>query len=51
VGKFKKTRGGQPTIEYNAVFNRHLPISRRLPWALVKRITDAAIPAFRKNDW
>jgi len=51
VGKFKKTRGGQPTIEYNAVFDRHLPLSRRLPWALVKRITDAAIPAFRKNDW
>jgi len=51
VGKFKKTRGGQPTIEYNAVFDQHLPVSRRLPWALVKRIADAAIPAFRKNDW
>jgi hypothetical protein len=51
VGKFKKTRGGQPTIEYNAVFGRHLPLSRRLPWVLVKRIADAAIPAFRKNDW
>jgi hypothetical protein len=51
VGKFKKTRGGQSTIEYNAVFDRHLPVSRRLPWALVKHIADAAIPAFRKNDW
>jgi hypothetical protein len=51
VGKFKKMRGGQGVIEYNAVFDRHLPAARRLPWALVKRIADAAIPAFRKNNW
>jgi hypothetical protein len=51
VGKFKKTRGGQSMIEYNAVFTGHLPAWRRFPWALVKQIANAAIPAFRKNDW
>ena len=51
VGKFKKTRGGQSVIEYNAVFTGHLPAWRRFPWALVKQIANAAVPAFRKNDW
>ena len=50
VGKFKKLRGAQPAIEYNAVFDRHLPPARRLPWAIVQAITDRAIPFFRKYD-
>jgi len=50
VGKYKKTRGGQPVIEYNAAFTDHLPAQRRLPWALIQRIANATIPVFRKYD-
>jgi hypothetical protein len=50
VGKFKKRRGGNSTIEYNAVFTGHLPAWRRFPWALVRGIANASIPVFRKYD-
>jgi hypothetical protein len=51
VGKFKKLRGGRPVIEYNAVYATHLPIRRQMPWKIMKRISDLAIPFFRKNDF
>jgi hypothetical protein len=51
VGKFKKNRSARSVIEYNAVFNRHLPAARRLPWTLIELIGKAIIPAFQKNDW
>ena len=51
VGKFKKIRGGKSVIEYNAVYDRHLPIHRRLPWRILQRISAAAIPIFQKNDF
>ena len=50
VGKYKKTRGGQAVIEYNAAFTRHLSTRRRLPWALIRQIANAIIPVFRKYD-
>jgi hypothetical protein len=50
VGKYKKTRGGQPVIEYNAAFTNHLPAQRRFPWALIRQIANASIPIFRKYD-
>jgi hypothetical protein len=50
VGPFKKLRGGKPTIEYNAVFDRHLPPTRRMPWALIEQISKIAIPIFRRYD-
>jgi hypothetical protein len=50
VGKFKKLRGGRSVIEYNAVYHAHLPARDRIPWKLMKRISDLAIPVFQKND-
>jgi hypothetical protein len=51
VGKFKKIRGGKSVIEYNAVFARHLPRKRQMPWKLLKKIGELAIPYFQKNDF
>jgi hypothetical protein len=36
AGAFKHHRGGQPSIEYDAVFDRHLPRHRRIGWQLLK---------------
>lgn len=51
VGKFKKVRGGSSVIEYNAVFTKHLPLNRQVPWMLIKGISRYAIPYFKKNDF
>ena len=51
VGKFKKVRGGESVTEYNAVYTRHLPMKRRLPWKLTGKVSDVAIPYFRKMDF
>lgn len=51
VGKFKKMRGGVSTIEYNAVYMKHLPKSRQRPWKLIKAISKYAVPYFQKNDF
>lgn len=49
VGPFKKLRGGVPVIEYNAVYDRHLPPSRQHAWSMLKVISDnIAIPIFQK---
>ena len=51
VGKFKKVRGGESVTEYNAVYTKHLPMKRRLPWKLIGKVSDVAIPYFRKMDF
>jgi hypothetical protein len=51
VGPFKKLRGGRSTFEYNAVFDRHLPASRQIPWTVMKWIADQAAPYFKKNNF
>jgi hypothetical protein len=49
VGPFKKLRGAVPVIEYNAVYDRHLPRRRRMAWSVLKALADRiAIPVFQK---
>lgn len=49
VGPFKRLRGAVATIEYNAIYDRHLPAARRLPWTLLKVLADGvAVPLFRR---
>lgn len=49
VGRFKRLRGCQPAIEYNAVYHAHLPPERRRPWVLLKTLMDKlAIPIIQK---
>jgi hypothetical protein len=35
AGAFKRSRGGLPTLEYMAIYHRHLPWWRRLPFQLM----------------
>jgi hypothetical protein len=38
---FKMLRGARPRLEYEAVYARHLPLARRLPWRLLPHLTRA----------
>jgi hypothetical protein len=40
VDEFKALRGGKPAQEYLAVFDRHLPPSRRTPWAFIASLSE-----------
>ncbi|MCA9837225.1 MAG: GNAT family N-acetyltransferase [Trueperaceae bacterium] len=49
VGEFKRLRGGVRVTEYNAVFDRHLPSYRRLPWQGLEGVSSRiAVPLFKK---
>jgi hypothetical protein len=37
AGDFKRRRGGEGCLEFNAVYTRHLPIEQRLPFLLLDR--------------
>jgi len=39
VGRFKALRGGEATMEYLGVVDRHLPQRRRLPWRLIETLS------------
>jgi len=40
AGSFKVFRGAEPFIEYDAVYDNHLPFHRRLAWWCLKSILD-----------
>ncbi len=49
VGQFKRLRGGQPALEYNAVYLRHLPWRQRQPWLRLKQLLNGvAVPIIQK---
>jgi hypothetical protein len=49
VGPFKRIRGGMPAIEYNAVYDAHLPAWRRRQGALMQAVADRlAMPTIQK---
>ncbi len=35
---FKKFRGARPALEYDLVFDDHLPLRRRIPWRVVREL-------------
>jgi hypothetical protein len=37
AGEFKRRRGGEGCLEYNAVYTRHLPMEQKLPFLLLDR--------------
>lgn len=45
---FKRLRGAEPHLEYNLVYDRHLPWWRRLPWNLTRLIAIPTIWLVRK---
>ncbi len=40
AGTFKELRGAQPCIEYDAVYDDHLPLRRRLAWCFLKSVLE-----------
>jgi hypothetical protein len=47
VGDFKMLRGAVPVQEFDAVYDRHLPISRRLPWVGIRMAAGLGRLSFR----
>ncbi len=49
AARYKRLRGAEPVMEYNMVYNAHLPLRRRLIWRLFRFISDyIAIPLMRR---
>lgn len=52
VGQFKRSRGAVGALEYNMVYDRHLPAYRRRPWQLLQTISDnLAIPVIIRRGF
>jgi hypothetical protein len=49
AAQFKRMRGGEPHLEYNMVYYKHLSYGRRLPWKFFQILsTRLVIPAMKK---
>lgn len=49
AAQFKRNRGAQPEIEYSAVYMRHLPEYRRLPWRVLSVLLNRiGVPIIQK---
>lgn len=48
---FKKIRRGEGALEYTAVYHKHLPLKRRMPWLILKVVIDLiGIPFMKYYD-
>ena len=50
VGDFKRKRGAVTHIEYNAVYTRHLPWWRRVPWNVAKFVGDRLLKILKERN-
>jgi hypothetical protein len=49
AAEFKRMRGAVPAIEYSAVYDKHLPWHRRLPWAVLEGVLNrVAVPLIQR---
>lgn len=49
AAQFKRNRGAVADFEYSAVYDRHLPLSRRWSWSLLDRLLNrVGVPMMRK---
>jgi hypothetical protein len=49
VAEFKRSRGALPEIEWTSVYDRHLPLKRRLGWGSLRVLYgDIALPLLRR---
>lgn len=49
AAQFKRNRGAVPNFEYSAVYERHLPMSRRWCWLLLERLLNrVGVPLMRR---
>ncbi|MBB6098676.1 hypothetical protein HNR42_002111 [Deinobacterium chartae] len=52
VGPFKRLRGGEPALEYHAVYTRHLPARQRRVWQALRAFLDrAAVPFIERGGY
>jgi hypothetical protein len=49
AGSFKKLRKGEPHIEYMAVYTKHLPLKRRIPWKVLQKMVNSVGLLFMKH--
>jgi hypothetical protein len=51
VSDFKQNRGAVPVVEHSAVFDGHLPLARRAPWALLAALmSKVGVPLIEHYD-
>jgi Acetyltransferase (GNAT) domain len=50
AGEFKRRRGGEPAIEWNAVYTRHLPVVRRSGYQLLGTLLNRIGRDFLENN-
>ena len=46
VGRYKALRGGEAVMEYLGVYDRHLPLKRRLPWHCIESLSNRLLAPY-----
>lgn len=49
VGRYKSLRGGEPVMEYLGLYDRHLPLSRRLPWQCIQQLSSKLLAPYVRS--